>query len=135
VPDDLNQPPDDPRRPPRAEIYQEEVTWQGPIPPPEILSRMNDVVPGAAERILRQAEKEQDHRHLMQRRSQTFPLYDQIVARVSALLFAFGCLGVIWYAVSVGANIPAGVLSAAMLVAGINAFLRYRSRAPSKSRK
>ena len=35
----------------------------GPLPTPEDFARYNEVVPDAAERILRQAEKEQDFRH------------------------------------------------------------------------
>lgn len=38
----------------------EAIIYRGPIPPPETLSRFETVVPGAAERILRMAEKEQD---------------------------------------------------------------------------
>jgi len=37
--------------------------FSGPLPPPELLDRYEKVVPGTAERILRMAEKEQDHRH------------------------------------------------------------------------
>ena len=34
----------------------------GPIPPPQILQQYNNIVPGAAERIIRMAEKQSDHR-------------------------------------------------------------------------
>ena len=34
----------------------------GPIPPPQILQQYNNIVPDAAERILRMAEKQSDHR-------------------------------------------------------------------------
>lgn len=37
--------------------------FQGPIPPPEILSGYNNVVTGAAERIIKLAELEVAHRH------------------------------------------------------------------------
>lgn len=36
--------------------------WNGPIPPPDILAGYNDIIPGGAERILRMAEKQSDHR-------------------------------------------------------------------------
>ena len=34
----------------------------GPIPPPAILEKYNQIVPNAAERIIRMAEKQSDHR-------------------------------------------------------------------------
>lgn len=37
-------------------------SWTGPIPPPNILLGYNEVVPDGAERILRMAEKQSDHR-------------------------------------------------------------------------
>src|SRR5215210_3890272 len=43
-----------------AQISQEQ--WSGPIPPPAVLERLDRVVPGGAERVLRMAEKEQAHR-------------------------------------------------------------------------
>lgn len=37
--------------------------WQGPLPPPAVLDAYEINTPGAKERIIRMAEKEQDHRH------------------------------------------------------------------------
>ena len=36
--------------------------FQGPLPHPEILAKYDSILPGAAERILVMAEKEQNHR-------------------------------------------------------------------------
>lgn len=36
--------------------------FQGPLPPPEIFAKYDSILPGAAERILAMAEKEQNHR-------------------------------------------------------------------------
>lgn len=40
----------------------EALAMQGPLPPPDILSGYDAIVPGAAERILAMAEKQNDHR-------------------------------------------------------------------------
>ena len=50
------------------EVVSTEVTttWLGPIPPPDMLQRFDEVVPGAAERILETAEKQADHRMRME---------------------------------------------------------------------
>ena len=36
--------------------------WSGPVPPPEVLEKYDNVVPGAANRILEMAEKQAAHR-------------------------------------------------------------------------
>lgn len=38
-------------------------SWEGPLPPPAILKGYDDLVPGAALRIIEMSEKEQEHRH------------------------------------------------------------------------
>jgi uncharacterized membrane protein len=98
--------------------------WHGPLPPPAVLEAYERILPGSTDRVLRQWERETAHRHEMETRPQTLPFWDSVLARVTALLFAFGCLGVIAYAVSVGAQWAAAVLSGAMVIAGINAFIR-----------
>lgn len=40
----------------RGEMYS------GPIPPPEALARYEEIQPGAADRIIKMAEKQQEHR-------------------------------------------------------------------------
>lgn len=47
-----------------AVLGQTEIAeWSGPLPQPEILEKYDQIVPGAAERIIRMAEKEQSARH------------------------------------------------------------------------
>jgi hypothetical protein len=36
--------------------------WSGPLPPPAELEKIDQIIPGGAERLLRMAEKEQTHR-------------------------------------------------------------------------
>jgi uncharacterized membrane protein len=42
-------------------------SFSGPLPPPELLARYNDVVPNGAERIIKMAENQQTHRHDLER--------------------------------------------------------------------
>jgi uncharacterized membrane protein len=46
----------------REAIIHAQLEFSGPLPPPQILGQYDEVLPGAAERILRMAEKQQDHR-------------------------------------------------------------------------
>ena len=50
-------------------------TYSGPIPPPQLLHEFDQVIPGAAERILRMAEKQQDHRIRLESRVITSDTY------------------------------------------------------------
>jgi hypothetical protein len=46
--------------PPIASIIS--AHWSGPLPPPSELEKIDQIIPGGADRLLRMAEKEQTHR-------------------------------------------------------------------------
>lgn len=48
--------------PQRHALHVATFEYNGPLPPPEILRRFEDILPGTAERILRQFEVEAEHR-------------------------------------------------------------------------
>src|SRR5882757_310595 len=48
--------------------FQIQRSWRGPLPPPDILKGYNDAVPDGAERILRMAEKQSQHRMDMEKK-------------------------------------------------------------------
>ena len=52
---------------PQIQLQQVEIT-SGPIPSPQILQQYNQIVPDAAERIIRMAEKQSDHRINLERK-------------------------------------------------------------------
>ncbi len=62
-----------------------EKTHIGPLPSPEDFARYDEVVPGAAERILRQAEKEQDFRHAATRSAQAIEAWKVLLGSVLSL--------------------------------------------------
>jgi uncharacterized membrane protein len=41
--------------------------WSGPYPPPDLLRGYEDVLPGSANRIISMAERQQDHRHELEK--------------------------------------------------------------------
>jgi uncharacterized membrane protein len=49
-------------RPPQVLAQATQTQWSGPLPPPEVLQKFDTVIVGGAERILRMAENEQQHR-------------------------------------------------------------------------
>lgn len=99
---------------------------EGPLPDPDAIARYDALIPNGAERIMAQWEKETEHRHLMQRRAQLLPFWDQIIGRISALLFAGGCLAVSAWAIHNDQPYVAAVFIGMMVVAGIRAFMKLK---------
>ena len=50
-----------------SQIIVEQTQISGPIPSPEIIAGYEKTLPGSADRIIKMAEKEQEHRHRMER--------------------------------------------------------------------
>ena len=105
-----------------------EVSWQGPIPPPQVLKQYDDIIPNGAERLFAQFENETAHRHLRERRAQNHPLYDQLAARAVALVFALACLGVAAHAINNNQPWVAAAFGAATIATDSNAFLRQSGK-------
>ena len=100
-----------------------EISWQGPIPPPQMLRKSNEIIPNGAERLIAQFESETKHRHMRERRAQNYPLIDQLAARICALVFALACLGVAVHAINVGYPWVAAAFGVATIAIGVSAFL------------
>lgn len=70
--------------------------FAGPLPHPEHFALYDETLPGAAERILRMAEKEQDHRHAWERTELRWEMglaaVGQLVVSFVALLIAGGII-------------------------------------------
>ena len=78
---------------------QQQITT-GPLPPPEVLEGYDQIIPGAAERIVAMAEKEQAHSHQMEKdcirftveeekRGQRYGLAIAIIAITASLVVSF----------------------------------------------
>lgn len=52
----------------QGQIVRQEVamSFSGPLPPPEILKKYDEILPGAAERIIKMAEKQAEHRQSLE---------------------------------------------------------------------
>lgn len=83
--------------------------FSGPLPPPNVLASYEQVLPGAAERILQLAEREQASRHRESDRTQTYldnelrsSTITQHIGQVTGTLIALAGLGLGFYAFSIG---------------------------------
>jgi len=60
-------------------------SFSGPLPPPQYLERYNNVFPGLADRITTMAERQSQHRQIMEKRL----LWFDGVKSIFGLVFAF----------------------------------------------
>src|SRR5262245_53496556 len=128
--------------PEEREVYveMESLTWNAPMPPPDILRGYNDAIPDGAERLFRQFEIEAEARRKHQRRGQTHNLIVALSGRAAALIFALGALAVSAYALHLGYPWPAAIIGGstiAMVVAaftGVPALLRQRLQQRDRER-
>ena len=121
-------------------------SFQGPIPHPEILAEYEEILPGAADRILQMAEKESAHRHNLEkhdaegalelnRRNESLSFYSgicgQVVAgaiTISAIAGGVICIlnGQIW---------SGGFLGGFPIAAIVYIFIAYRGPKSQKDAK
>lgn len=70
------------------------MSFSGPLPPPQILDAYDEVVPGAAERILKLAESQAAHRQSLERKvveSDIYKSYAGLTAAFLIVLASFAC--------------------------------------------
>jgi uncharacterized membrane protein len=67
-------------------IVQTQAQISGPIPSPEILAGYEKILPGAADRLVQMAEREQRHQHELDKRNQTLRAIVTFSGQASAFL-------------------------------------------------
>ena len=69
-----------------------EQSFQGPIPHPEILKGYNKVVPDAAERILKMAEKQASHRQFIEKKVVSSGIRNETLGLIMAFVIVVGTI-------------------------------------------
>lgn len=67
--------------------------FQGPLPHPEILAGYDQVLPGAADRIITMAEKNQAHRHALEAKVIPAGITSERIGQILAFLLYLATLG------------------------------------------
>jgi uncharacterized membrane protein len=99
----------------RAAVLQmERHEFSGPLPPPEVLARYNEALPGGAERIVALAEQQPGHRRRMEARGQVLLFAVVLIALV-------GGIGLI----ALGEN-AAGLVPVIAAIGGLGSLFVYR---------
>lgn len=108
--------------------YIDAASFNGPLPPPSLLEGYESTLPGAAERILRLAEKEQSHRQDWEMAALSAQRLD--IRRGQWMGFALGIIGMVVAVILAIIDRPyiAGVSLGTVLAGILTAFLRGRPR-------
>lgn len=114
-------------------VLHQSQSFSGPLPPPEILRRFDEVVPGAAERIIKMAEEQSTHRKDLERK-----VIDSDIARSKWGQILGFCIAVVGLAVAAliaifGNAIAGGVIGVGTLASLVGVFM-YGSSTRSKER-
>jgi uncharacterized membrane protein len=111
------------------------MAWNTKFPPAAYFAEFAEVIPNGAERLFEQFLAESDHRRLLERRKQLFPLVTHIVGRVSALAFALAALGVAAVAIIHEAYWIAVLFGGGMIASVVTAFIKFSpDKGPSRKR-
>lgn len=105
--------------------------FSGPLPPPGVLQGYEDVVPGAAERIIAMAESEQNHRHHIQRESTNKHYAFRRTGQFFGLLVALGGLTTAGYIAYLGHPAAASVIGGTTLLGMVAVFVTGRLIRPA----
>lgn len=110
--------------------------YSGPLPHPEHLEHFDRVLPGAADRILTMAEREQSHRHTWEQRELRSSILTERMGLFGGVLVAIGLIvGAVVCAVY-GQTVIGGALVAASAVSMVPSIIKGRdwlnSREPTK---
>lgn len=102
--------------------------FEGPLPHPSILKGYEEVLPGAADRIITMAEEQAGHRHDLEAKVIRFDELKSVVGLVFAFLIVIAAFAVGAYTALNGAPLFGGVISLAGLASVVGPFIYQRQR-------
>jgi uncharacterized membrane protein len=98
-------------------------TGFGLLPPPEILQKYDSVIPGLADRLVVQAEKQTSHRIALEKRLLVSNIWKSFLGLVFGFLIGSLGIGGGLYLTFVGFNVVGIVFSSATLVSLVMSFI------------
>lgn len=104
--------------------------FSGPLPHPEILRAYNEVLPGAAARILEKFEAQSDHRRRIESDAVRANIQQTVLGQVFALVVLLALIGGGSFLLHEGRDIGGLATIAAAVCAAVIVFFRIRARSP-----
>lgn len=113
------------------QIIHQQTVYSGPIPSPDVIERYDQIVPGAADRIVAMAEAEAHHRRGIEERnaeinhqamSKTFA--QQKLGQVLAFIITIIAIAMAGYCATIGMQWAAVAIAVSSAVPIVTAFLK-----------
>ena len=105
----------------------EAASFTGPLPPPSMFRGYEEANPGSADRILRMAESEQEHRTTWERQALKLNGLSAVAGQYLGLIIALACIGCATYLGLNDKTIVAVVLGGVSVTTLVGHFLKDRS--------
>ena len=101
-------------------------TFSGPLPPPNVLTKYNEAVPDAAERILRMAEKQAEHRQGLETKAVASNTFNQTLGSIFAFILGLIAITGGIYLIATGKSTEGltSIISSLTVLGGIFVFGR-----------
>lgn len=118
----------EPTNRPRAAVQLQQQHYCGPLPQPEDLAKYDQIVPGAAERIIKMAEKEMDFRHKSENRHHVNAVRVAVVSIVFAFISVLILSGLVLYALYKGFDAVAASIAVGSIAAVAGVFMFFKTK-------
>jgi uncharacterized membrane protein len=112
----------------RAELYA------GPLPHPTMLEKFEQILPGSADRILKQAEAQTQHRILMESKVVSADIIKSYMGISFGFMLGLSGIGGGIYLATLGFDVFGPILSSGSLVTLVGAFI-YGTRSRKQERE
>ena len=109
-------------------------SFSGPLPPPEILKKFDEVVPGAAERIIKMAEEQSTHRKDLEKKVIESDIARSKWGQVLGFAIAIAGLATSTLIAIYGSAIAGGIIGVGTLASLVGVFM-YGATTRSKERE
>lgn len=116
-----------------ALVVHQSQSFSGPLPPPDILKKFDEVVPGAAERIIKMAEEQSAHRKDLERKVIESDIARSKWGQVLGFFIAITGLAISAIIAIYGSAIAGGIIGVGTLASLVGVFM-YGSSSRSKER-
>jgi uncharacterized membrane protein len=103
-------------------------THIGPIPPPDALAHYDTIIPGAAERILQMAEKEQLHRFDCERKAERSAIRVTFIGVIFAFLSVLIISSLVFFSLHKGFDNTARWIAVGAIATVASVFIFFRKK-------
>ena len=106
--------------------------FAGPIPPPPVMKQYEEILPGSADRILKMAENQSEHRRWMEKKRLSSSNREVHFGQIFGFLIGIVAIVTGGYTALSGAPIPGGFIGTAGVVGLVSVFVIGSNRNSSQ---